>query len=705
MTTYLDQFCWCALQVTLFAAVGSAIYLLLRKSSPLKTLLPARCLAVVTLLTIAALIPWQGWQWLHPRQANHALSFSATSPHHPDMSALDFDSRNEQTPTPQPAEVTEFPPSAQTQASQRSSPAPISLSFDFNSWKKYFALLAGILFLITLLRLVIAIRELSLCTRLSSLIEDPDAENLLLKLQTRFQLHQKILLKESTRCKVPATIAWRKPILLLPTSWRDWSPEQLQVVLAHELAHVQNRDFFIWSAVQLPLLLHSYHPLVHWLARRVRWEQELAADRKAVRISGDLQGYRTALAELALGQTKSNRLLNNLSFAPSSSMLLERLKMLNHTDFQTENSAPRLRRTLLATALVLSGFAASGLRGTQSPAIADETLQASNSQTDSLSNPASDTNRIENSVPQNKSTDSHEEIVISAVLKVISTMGTGNQSPLIRQKESAIVLNTHAARLRGTSILKSAIAREIDSESSLLITKENRIEWLTSNLKVSILPESNMLRVELHGCPKAESANGKKLVDAIIEIYQLEIRMKEHAQNDERLKELVNMRDEITETLRIKIDKRNAIAKELGGVESDVSSALSQLASRRLDRIENNLDRLEEDLLRLELELEETNEEPSNEQMIQIKFNRQRIAQLTERQDQLVEELEKRNTPSAILTTMDAEIEQLQEVAKTLLLNQYTESRKHDVSIQVLQHATVDTTTSNDKASSNRVRR
>jgi beta-lactamase regulating signal transducer with metallopeptidase domain len=40
-----------------------------------------------------------------------------------------------------------------------------------------------------------------------------------------------------------------QPRVILPDSWKEWSPEKLEVILTHERAHVRWRD-----------------PLIQWLA-------------------------------------------------------------------------------------------------------------------------------------------------------------------------------------------------------------------------------------------------------------------------------------------------------------------------------------------------------------------------------------------------------------------------------------------------------
>ena len=90
-----------------------------------------------------------------------------------------------------------------------------------------------------------------------------------------------------------ATIGWRRPLVLLPGCWRAWSSAELRAVLAHEIAHVSRGDFAAQFVSQIGLALHSYHPLIHWIAGRLRLEQELAADAAAARVAGGRQSYLT----------------------------------------------------------------------------------------------------------------------------------------------------------------------------------------------------------------------------------------------------------------------------------------------------------------------------------------------------------------------------------------------------------------------------
>ena len=99
---------------------------------------------------------------------------------------------------------------------------------------------------------------------------------------------------------------WR-PLVLLPASWlTEMTPEVLEAVIAHELAHVRRLDLWVNLLQRLMETLLFYHPAVWWLSRRVGLEREMCADELAVGATSERLVYATALEQLGrmrLGQT------------------------------------------------------------------------------------------------------------------------------------------------------------------------------------------------------------------------------------------------------------------------------------------------------------------------------------------------------------------------------------------------------------------
>jgi beta-lactamase regulating signal transducer with metallopeptidase domain/uncharacterized protein YnzC (UPF0291/DUF896 family) len=101
------------------------------------------------------------------------------------------------------------------------------------------------------------------------------------------------------KCKwlqAPAVIGWFRPIVFLPaTALTGLSEDQLQAVIAHELAHIQRLDAFVNVFQVCVETLLFYHPAVWWLNKRIRAEREHCCDDIAVSLCGNPVEYARAL--------------------------------------------------------------------------------------------------------------------------------------------------------------------------------------------------------------------------------------------------------------------------------------------------------------------------------------------------------------------------------------------------------------------------
>ncbi len=67
--------------------------------------------------------------------------------------------------------------------------------------------------------------------------------------------------------------------------------EQVQALLAHELAHVLRRDYLVNILQGVAEALLFYHPAVWWVSNQIRAERELCCDDLAVAASGNALAY------------------------------------------------------------------------------------------------------------------------------------------------------------------------------------------------------------------------------------------------------------------------------------------------------------------------------------------------------------------------------------------------------------------------------
>ncbi len=107
----------------------------------------------------------------------------------------------------------------------------------------------------------------------------------------------------------PLTIGFMRAVVLVPLSAvTSLGPEELKVVLAHELAHVRRADFF-WNLVQtFAETLFFFHPAVWWIGSCLRTERELCCDDLALKLCPNPVVYASALFQLEKQRSRQPRL-------------------------------------------------------------------------------------------------------------------------------------------------------------------------------------------------------------------------------------------------------------------------------------------------------------------------------------------------------------------------------------------------------------
>jgi beta-lactamase regulating signal transducer with metallopeptidase domain len=145
-----------------------------------------------------------------------------------------------------------------------------------------------------------------------------------LELQRRLRVNRVVQYWESLQLQAPAVVGWFRPVVLLPMSaLTGLSGQQLEAVIAHELAHVKRLDSFVNLFQIAAETLLFYHPAVWWLSRRIRAERENCCDDVAISVCGNAVEYARALAAMAEWQSTPA-----LAMAANRSPLAERVARL-----------------------------------------------------------------------------------------------------------------------------------------------------------------------------------------------------------------------------------------------------------------------------------------------------------------------------------------------------------------------------------------
>ena len=94
------------------------------------------------------------------------------------------------------------------------------------------------------------------------------------RMAQRFGLQRRVTVLASRMVATPVLIGWLRPVILLPMAVVCGFPaSQIELILAHELAHLRRWDPLA-NLFQLALeTLYFYHPVVRWISRDVSNER------------------------------------------------------------------------------------------------------------------------------------------------------------------------------------------------------------------------------------------------------------------------------------------------------------------------------------------------------------------------------------------------------------------------------------------------
>jgi beta-lactamase regulating signal transducer with metallopeptidase domain/nucleoid-associated protein YgaU len=192
-----------------------------------------------------------------------------------------------------------------------------------------------------------------------------ELETLFSELRRVLRVPDRVGVLVSERALSPMVVGWVTPVVVVPASVVTMlSPEQMRLVLAHELAHIRRFDHLVNMLQVLVESVMFYHPVVWWMSHQVRVEREHCCDDAAVRVCGDAVSYARALTELEAIRVRSRAVL-----ALQGGSLMKRItRLLDGSD------AGRVHGAVAAMSV---GLLVAGAAYAHS-AMAEEPIEASN---------------------------------------------------------------------------------------------------------------------------------------------------------------------------------------------------------------------------------------------------------------------------------------------------------------------------------------
>ena len=187
--------------------------------------------------------------------------------------------------------------------------------------------------------------------RLKRLAVSPVAEVWQAKLKdlaARLRISRPVKLVESALIEVPTVIGWLRPVILLPVSLLTrLTPQQLEAILAHELAHIRRHDYLV-NLIQTAIeTLLFYHPLVWWISSLIRAEREHCCDDIALNLCNNAVTYVTALAAM-----EELRASPTLTVAATGGSLLSRIRRIAVGSDNVSHRSTRWGASLIALMVI-----------------------------------------------------------------------------------------------------------------------------------------------------------------------------------------------------------------------------------------------------------------------------------------------------------------------------------------------------------------
>ena len=181
----------------------------------------------------------------------------------------------------------------------------------------------------------------------------------------RFGISGKLRLQQTTAVAVPTVIGWVSPVVLLPLSViSELSTQQIQAILAHEIAHVRRADYLVNLVLTSIETVLFYHPAVWWLSSRIRIERENCCDDLANQVCENPQDYIEALLFLEQLKPQSTPLAVG---ADGASLVKRAARLLGQRANKPRHSFWLAGALSLAIAIVVGGvlLSQSAKAGTQ----------------------------------------------------------------------------------------------------------------------------------------------------------------------------------------------------------------------------------------------------------------------------------------------------------------------------------------------------
>jgi beta-lactamase regulating signal transducer with metallopeptidase domain/Flp pilus assembly secretin CpaC len=295
------------------------------------------------------------------------------------------------------------------------------------------------------------------------------------QLAQRLRVRRAVVLLESALVEVPTVVGWIKPVILLPASaLTGLNTEQLEAVLAHELAHIRRYDYLVNIAQTVVEILGFFHPALWWVSHKIRDERENCCDDLAVRVYGDSVRYAKALTHLEAMRHRGAE----LALAATGGSLIARISRIVGLPAPARNRfawLPGIVALLLVAGIVIPAalvLAEPDLPQNKAPAIEGPI-----------------------SGEGNEMSEEPKQVLMNFTVVEVPSDGTLDRDPLLTGEEAKAFTDLLIAQGQGKVLSRSAILTQAGRQAQIIIGEDpNRVPANTAE-------KSNAFRLSLDVTP------------------------------------------------------------------------------------------------------------------------------------------------------------------------------------------------------------
>jgi beta-lactamase regulating signal transducer with metallopeptidase domain len=167
--------------------------------------------------------------------------------------------------------------------------------------------------------------------------------------------------RESLEVSSPMIVGAVSPVLLLPEGFAQFTADEVEAALCHELAHIKRHDYLMNVVCQVAALPLAWHPVMYEVQQRIRLTREMVCDAMAAQEMKSQIGYAKCLLALAQSMLGASRVSRQAQFLGlfSNNAVEERVMRLMETT--TMSVKARVARAASGAVLMIAAVAAAAM--------------------------------------------------------------------------------------------------------------------------------------------------------------------------------------------------------------------------------------------------------------------------------------------------------------------------------------------------------